>query len=177
MALAALAVAIIGLGVSYEQGQVAASQAEAQSAENRKAIQAQERAANVKAQQERIKAVREARIARAQLISGATTAGLGVGTSGVAGGVSSIASQMGANIGGINVAQTFSQQASAANQQAATLSGDIARTQATAAQWQMLSSVGSTIFKSNSGASVAQAKASRTVGVDEFMNLKQIKIG
>lgn len=177
MPMASLIIAGIGLAMSYDQSQQATSQAESQAEQNRRGIQAGERAANVKAQQERIKVQREARIARAQLMSGAATAGLGVSTSGVAGGASSIASQAGANIGAINVAQSFAQEASAASQQAATLGGDIARSQATAAQWQMLSSAGQTIFKMRSGTPVEEAKASGTMGVNDFMNPRQIKIG
>lgn len=166
---AAAWIAIVGLGVSYEQGQVAASQAESQAEAQRRGIQAQERAANVKAQQERIKVAREARIARAQLLSGATTAGLTPSTSGVAGGMSSITSQQGTNIGAINVAQSFAEQASLANQQAATLSGDIAKTQATAAQWQAIGNTVNTIFKTTSGTPIEKAKTSRTMGTNEFM--------
>jgi hypothetical protein len=167
---AALVVSIIGLGVSYEQGQQAASSAEEQSRANERARQASERAANVRAQQERIKTQREARIARAQLVSGATSAGAGVGTSALSGGKGSISSQLGANIGSINVAQDFASQASTANQQAATAGAESTRHQAIASQWQMISNTGFSIFQQNKP-QVAKAQATtpaRTIGVDEF---------
>lgn len=151
VAIGALIVAVVGLATSYDQGQIAQSQADEAAAANRRAIQAQERAANVKAQQERIKTLREARIARAQLLSGATSAGLGAGSSGVSGGTSSITSQAGANIGAINVAQTFAQEASLANQQSATINAELASTQAKAAQWQAIGNIGMQQFGSQGG--------------------------
>lgn len=93
----------------YRSGQEAAAAQE-------KAQEAQSRATQVSAQRERLQALREARIKRAQIQS---LAGVqGVGGSGVQGAVSSIGSQLGANIGYMNVQEGFAQQASQANIQA-----------------------------------------------------------
>lgn len=158
VSIASLVVAAWGTYQAGQQGNAAANAAEQQAQAQRDAIAAQERAANVRAQQERIKAQREARIARAQVISGAASAGIGPGSSAISGAESSIASQLGQNIGAINVAQDFASQASAANQRAATAGGDIATSQARAAQWQALSSASMSIFNQTGGFSTIFGK-------------------
>jgi len=147
-AIAGLIISVVGLGLSYLQGEEAKQLEEDRSQSSKRAEEAQQRAANVKAQQERIKQTREARIARAQVISGATTSGIGAGSSGISGATSSISSQLGANIGSINVAQTFAEQASTANQQAANAASAGAIAGIQAQQWQTISGVGQSIFKS-----------------------------
>jgi hypothetical protein len=69
-------------------------------AAQKKANAASQRMASLQSHQERVKAVREARIQRARLLANPT---LGEGTAGVEGATSSIASQLGANIGFQNV--------------------------------------------------------------------------
>jgi len=105
-------------------------QAKAQKA----SMQAQSRAAGAEAQRARIQAVREARIQRAMMESAAGKAGIGFQSSGVVGAASSVASQLGTNIGNQNVQRGFADMASAANQRAA----DAA---ARGAQWQAVGSI------------------------------------
>lgn len=177
MAWIALTILAVGTAGQLAASQDAAAAARAQAAANQEAIAAQERAANVQAQRERIRQQREARIARARVIASATSSGIGVGTSGVAGVTGSITSQETSNIGAINVAQSFSQTASEANKRAASASADIAGAQAIAAQWQALSNIGGSIFQSQGGwqnifggASVKPAQAQGSISPDEFMN-------
>lgn len=90
-----------------------------QSAAQKKSIEAQQKIADAQAARERIQAAREARIRRAQILASTGNQGIGAASSGPAGAVSSIGSQLGANIANINTIQNFAQQASKANQQAA----------------------------------------------------------
>lgn len=99
------ATAVVGL----VQGQKAS---EAQ----KKAQEAQGKMAAMEAHRARIQAVREARIKRAQVL--ASDADMGGTTSGIAGGVSSVASQLGSNIGFQSGKEQLANQASIFNQQA-----------------------------------------------------------
>jgi hypothetical protein len=63
------------------------------------------------------------------------TGEIGGGTSGISGAASSVTSQAAQNIGMIGVSQTFADQASRANQQAADASSRVAQAQATGQQW------------------------------------------
>lgn len=136
----ALAVAsfVVGAASAYNQYQQGQKSLEAQ----KQAQQAQSRAAQVAAQRERLQAMREARIKRAQILSSAGV--LGVGGSGVQGSVSSIGSQLGANIGYMNVQEGFAQQASQANIQAS-------KAMSSAATWQAIGGVSQNIFQSQGG--------------------------
>ena len=80
----------------------------------KKAQAAQSQMNQLEAHKARVQAVREARIKRAQLLSEST---MGEGTSGIAGGTSSIASQLGSNIGFQNVRQDIGTRISNANQE------------------------------------------------------------
>lgn len=151
-------IAAIGLGVqlmgmgnqqdaAQEQSQAMRDQAEAQ----KQSEQAKARMAEVQAARERVSQVREERIRRAQVISSAGNQGLGAGTSGVAGSVSSIGSQAGANIGFINQQETFAGDASKANQNAADASARAGVAAAEGAQWQTIGSFGSSVFKDAGG--------------------------
>lgn len=151
VAWAGLVVSLIGLEQSYEQSNQAAAAAEARATAEREGIAAQDRAAKVSAQKERIKSLREARIARARVLSSAATEGVGAQSSGVSGATSSITSQFGSNIGTINQAQTFGEQASAANSRAASAGADIASHQALAQQWQMIGNLGQSAFQIEGG--------------------------
>jgi len=117
--------AVVGTVMSYNAQK---DQAKAQ----KESIAAQGRAAAVEEARKRTQAVREARIKRAMIENAATTQG--VGGSGLSGGTSSVASQMGANIGYSNQMQSFGAQASAANQRAADAG-------ASASMWQGIGSL------------------------------------
>lgn len=90
------------------------SQAKAQ----KQSIAAQQRISDAQSARERVQAVREARIRRAQILASTGNQGIAPTSSGPAGAVSSISSQLGSNIANINTIQNFAQQASKANQQA-----------------------------------------------------------
>ena len=101
-------------GTSAAVGAVASIQSAQQ---QKKAISAQRKMADVSAARERVQAARQARIARASILAGAGNEG--VGGSGVAGSTASIGSQLGSNAAFSNTMQTFGDQVSAANQKAA----------------------------------------------------------
>jgi len=137
--LAAGALAV-GAASAVAQQQASSKQAKAQQA----ASAAQSRAANVESQRARIQQVREARIRRGAITAAGENAGLGAGTSGIGGAVGSVASQMGANIGAINVQQTFADQTSAALQKAADYGVE-------AQKWQTIGGFGKSIFADAGG--------------------------
>lgn len=136
---AAVAAAVVGAVVGVAGLAMSISSANAQADAAKKAQRAQSRAASAQAQQERIKQIREARIRRGQMMAGAAGQGAGLASSGVAGGSSSISSQMGNNIGNINVQEGFAQIASRYNQQAADAGAKMQ-------QWQGISSLGMSMF-------------------------------
>lgn len=188
--IGALVLGGIGMYQSYSaqqsakeatQQQTAALQQ--QTAAQKEAAGIQQRAANVQSQQERIKQLREARVARARVLSSALNMGVGVASTGVSGATSSISSQYGANVGSINVAQTFAEGTAAAQQraadfgsQAATYGARASAKMAEASQWQQLSQMG---FQAAGqmgawdklfGPAVQPAQAARTVSSSEFMS-------
>lgn len=119
----------IGGGIMQYQSQKEASQ------QQKAASAAQARMSATEEQRKRIQTTREARIRRAMVESQTTSQGMGTGTSGYAGGTSSVASQFGGNIGYSNVMGDFAQQASVANQKAADA-------QSSASLWGMVSGFG-----------------------------------
>ena len=130
----------ISLVSTIQQAGAAKDQARAQ----RSAQEAQQRSSEFQAQRERIRAVREARIQRATMETGAGAAGVGMGSSGVVGAASSMASQLGANIGAQNVQRGFAQIASQANQAAANAA-------AKGAQWQAIGGLSNQLLTSQGG--------------------------
>jgi hypothetical protein len=139
LGIAALVIGAVGTVASYSAQSKAADAQQQQAAAQREANVANDRAAKVQQQRDRLRQVREARIARARVISQASQSGVGEGTSGLVGGLGSISSQFGANIGAINVAQTFADEASAANQKAADFGAQANQFSAEAGGWQALS--------------------------------------
>ncbi len=133
-AAAVTAVAAVGGAISAQK------QASAQ----KDAIKAQQRSASVQAAAERVKAIREARIARAAMISESGKSGVGFESSGVIGAESSIGSQLGANIGMQNVQLGFADMASKANQRAASAASQ-------GAMWQAVGSISGSIFQAKGG--------------------------
>lgn len=110
--------------------------------------------ANAAAQRERLQQQREARIRRANVINATANTGAGMaGTSGVVGATSSIQSQLGANIGYINQAQSFALQISAANQREQDAASSYQTAGSNGAAWQSifsstshLGSIGASLF-------------------------------
>jgi len=139
LGIASLVIGAFSAVSSYSAQSKAADAQQQQAQAQQEANAAQERSAKVQQQRDRLRQVREARIARARVISQASQSGLGAGTSGLVGGTGSISSQLGSNIGAINVAQTFADEASAANQKAANFGSQANRLSAEAGGWQALS--------------------------------------
>lgn len=188
--IAALVVGAVGIYQSYQAQQAAeeATQQQAiaqqqQASAQREAATTQQRAANVQTQQEKVRQLREARIARARVLSSAVSMGIGTASTGVSGAVSSISSQYGENIGRINVAQTFAEKTAEAQQRAADFSSQAATFGASAqghmaeaAQWQQLSQIGFQAAGATGGwgnifgPPVKPAQAQRSVGATEFLS-------
>lgn len=95
------------------------------------------------AHRDRITQMREARLKRAQVVSGASNAGIGLGSSGVSGAESSIASQLGQNIGILGQQLGFSTMLGAANQEYAQGQFQLQKAQQTEQLWNQ---VGSTVM-------------------------------
>lgn len=136
-AYAALAVSVVSAGASYSQQKKAAK-------EQKKAQEAEKRASSVEAARARMEQIREARIRAARIKAQAGAEGTGMVSSGIAGALSSIGSQTGANIGAINVQQGFANEATAALQRAASA-------QSKAATWQQIGQVSGSIFSDLGG--------------------------
>lgn len=130
--------AVIGAGASVYAASKQSSAMKEQANAQRDASEAQSRSASVQAARERMKQIREARIRSGAISNTAGGAGMGQQSSGVAGSISSIGSQTGANIGAINVTQGFAESASSSLQAAADAGVD-------AQKWQMISSTASGI--------------------------------
>lgn len=146
-----LAMSVMSMSAQQDASQEQASAMRDQAEAQKQSEQAKSRMAEVQAARERVSQVREERIRRAQVISSAGNQGLGAGTSGVAGSVSSIGSQAGANIGFINQQETFAGDASKANQNAADAAGRAGVAAAEGAQWQAIGAFGSSMFKDAGG--------------------------
>ena len=123
---------VAGTVMSYQSAQ---EQASAQ----KKAEQARQRAAQEEAMQSRINEARKMRRAAAEARQAGVNMGFGAGTSMVTGAAGSAISQGANNIGRINVQEGFASLASKYYQQAADAG-------ASAAGWQSLSNLGSSIF-------------------------------
>lgn len=174
--IASLVLGAFGAYQSYSAQQDAAAAQQQQAAAQREATAVQQRSANVQSQKERVKQLREARVARARILSSAVNMGVGTASTGVSGAVSSVSSQYGENVGAINVAQTFAEKTSQAQQLAADFGVQAQGKMAEAAQWQSLSQLG---FQAAGklGAweklitpAIAPAVAQRTVGTTEFLS-------
>lgn len=144
MGLEAATIGLISAGATVVSTIMQADAAKDQARASRQAQDAAQRKSEFEAQRERIRAVREARIQKATMETGAGAAGVGMGSSGVVGAASSMASQLGANIGAQNVQMGFAQMASQANQAAANAA-------AKGAQWQAIGGVTENIFKAKGG--------------------------
>jgi hypothetical protein len=158
MAIATTTLASIGLGLQafsmIQQADAADNQAGAMREStdaSKRSEAAKARMAEVEAARQRVSQVREERIMRSQIIASAGNQGMGSGTSGVSGSVSSVRSQASANIGFIGQQETFAGQASAANQASADAIGRANAFQAEGAQWQQIGGLAGTVFKDKGG--------------------------
>jgi len=143
-----LAVAsVVGIGASIGSTIMGMSAANKQKKAMSQMYEANQEAARIErarhavmAQRDRVQQVREARIRRAQVISGAGNAGVGVtgGSSGVSGATSSIQSQMGNNLGTLGTMSSFAQQLSLANQRSADAQSDYYKAGAQGQMWQSI---------------------------------------
>lgn len=133
---AAVGSTVMGISAANKQKKAMQQAADAQREQNR--IEQARQA--VLAQRDRIAQVREARIRRAQVISSAGNAGVGIsgGTSGVSGATSSIQSQLGNNLGTLGTMSSFAQQLSAANQREADAQSKFFKAGAQGQMWQSI---------------------------------------
>lgn len=152
-------VGVVGLAMAYDSGKEQKKASQRQVKAQKESSQAQGRMSEIEAQRARIAQMREARIRQASVL--ASTGGVSE-SSGTAGAVSSIGSQMASNIGNIGVNQQLAGQASAANQRSADAAGDMFTAQAKGQQWQAIGNFGTTIFSANYKAPVANAKTGST---------------
>lgn len=133
--------AVVGVASFFQQQEASDEAAEAQ---ERQRIQ-QERINARNAQRQRIQALREERIARANIISNVAPSGVTAGgTSAVIGGASSITSQFGSNISNINTNLAGSNAMGDAMTDYYNATGNMQ-------QWQSIGSAAGTIF-ANAGA-------------------------
>jgi hypothetical protein len=103
----------------------------------------QERQSNLNAQRARISSIREMNIRRGNLLASAVRSGTGtIGTSATIGSGGSLSSQLGANIGFINQAQSFASEQSAGNVTAANAASSTYQASNEAAGWTSLASLG-----------------------------------
>ena len=133
IAIAGLAIAAGGAVMSIKAQQEAASQ--------------QKKLNNVNARRDRRRAIRESRMARAQVLNTGAQVGAGE-SSAVSGGVSSVGAQMGSNLG-------FSTQTQA-------LGNNITNANARDSMFQGISSIGSSIFSASGGFGGAGAAPAAT---------------
>lgn len=129
----------------------------------RQMIAAQDRANKInqaiqasKAHQDRVAQLREARIKRAQVIAGASNAGIGLGSSGVSGAESSIGSQLAQNVGLLGESLAFSSQLGATNQAYAQGQYNLQKAQM---KEQMWNTIGSTALQLGTAAAGAMGGA------------------
>lgn len=130
-------IALLGLGASAVGTAVGYYQSKQAAAHQKKAMEAQQRASDMRAARERIEQVRRSRIARAAVLANAAQTGTS-GSSGVAGGVGSLQSQTASNIG-FSFAQQGLGKVATSNNVAA------AGHQSTANMWQAFGDLGRTL--------------------------------
>lgn len=135
---AAVAGTVTQMGTAKKQEKAAQRQFEAQ----QEAQRVEQARANMLAQRDRVAQVREERIRRANIISSAGNAGVGIGpsggTSGLSGATGSLRSQFGQNIGTLGQMSDFAAQISSANQRAAQAQTDFYTAGAKGQMWQSI---------------------------------------
>lgn len=141
----------------------------------RQMIAAQDRANRInqaiqasKAHQERVSQLREARIRRAQVVSGASNAGIGLGSSGVEGAQSSIASQLAQNVGLLGQQLGFSSQLGQTNQDYAQGQYQLQKAQQKEQMWNTIGSTALSLGMSAAGAMGGGAGMASMFGGNSF---------
>jgi hypothetical protein len=148
--MAALTTIAAGAAIAGTVGQIASSQKAAKaSARAAEAQQASYRAEQKRAEVQNIRSVRQqirqARMAQAGMTNVAALTG-GMGGSGLAGGTSSIGSQMAGNLGFMADVARQNTAISNAQIQSSIFQGQAAQAQATGALWGQIGGLGQTIF-------------------------------
>lgn len=149
----------IGMAISgYSMLQQRKQQKKAQSAfrqqaeQQRKAEETQARYSQVQAQRERLAQQRQARIRHGQILAQMGTSGLGMtGTAPLIGALGSVSSQLGRNIGDINVSEGFSQEISGYNVSAAAAGQRGIEAQSRAGGWEQVGTLAGNIFDGSFG--------------------------
>ena len=141
---ASLAMQGIGMVKQYGESQ---RMAEAQNDANEAAKRlqdSQQRQSTVEAQRQRMAQIREQRIIQGRLTASAGQAGIGLGgsTSAFAGSTASLGTQLGTNIGNINVAEGFAREQGAANIAYGNAISDVYTASNRASGWQQIASLG-----------------------------------
>lgn len=164
MAMIGLAVAAAGAYTAYEGAQDAkaagnrqAQAIESSAAEQRKQYESQQRIADIKNARERANLVRQERMARSRVVAAGSAGGV-LSSSGVAGGLGSIASQGASNTGFFNsvqanqgdITQSQSRQAGFAAD-AGMAAGAMTTAQADVSTGQSIFSLGTSIFSAGGG--------------------------
>lgn len=108
--------------------------------------------AQAEAHRERIRLQREARMRKAQVISGASNAGIGLGSSGVSGATGSIQSQLGAGLGTLGQMQSFSTMLGEQNQLFAEGQYKLQKAEMQAQMWDQIGSTAMQLGMAAAGA-------------------------
>ena len=145
----ALSVAGLGLNLAsniqakkYASKQAKYEQARAEEA--RKLEESRKRQSDVQARQARLATLREQRIRTGQVVAATGGAGLGMaGTSSFTGAVGGLSTQAAANVGQINVAQSFAQEQSGYSIAAGQAASQAYQAGAQAQQWQSMGTLAS----------------------------------
>jgi len=135
--------AVVGAGAAVKGTMDANKARKAQAKVQQQQIAEQRRQQQLQSQMQRRQSIRSAQLQRAQAMSFGQAAG-GAGGSGMAGGLSSFASQFGAGSG-------YATQQSGINQNLSGLSAQYARLGNQAAQGQALAQIGGTVFQMAGG--------------------------
>jgi hypothetical protein len=147
--IAAIA-AVVGT-VSSISSQMDAKKAAGRSAEEQRKAQNEQRAvASRQAAEEKRKQVREERVRRAKILQGAENTGT-EGSSGEAGALGSLATQLSSNIGSNIGAARSGALIGGFNQSAADFSFDASKSMQEAGQWSQLAGIGGNIFEASGG--------------------------
>lgn len=136
--------------VSYlQERRQAKKAAKAEKTRSALAQQQEERAQrmeDVRAQRARVEEQRRARLKAGQILAAGGTSGLGMtGTAPMLGAIGAVSTQMGSNIGDINVEQSYAQEQSQSNIAQAQQQSKIYEAQASAAGWQQLGTMASNL--------------------------------
>lgn len=128
------------------QQKKAAAASRAQAEVYKRAEESKQRYSDVQAQRARIQAQREARIRHGQILASMGTSGLGMtGTAPFTGAMGSVSSQLGTNIGDINVGQSFAQEQTGYNIAAANYGQKQLEAESRAAGWKQMGTMAENI--------------------------------